>query len=279
MARNVMFKFNLLCFPAKLEKATESPIEMANLCVGQPDKAPHDALPVKKPTTCTTCGPITDVTALKKGIKCGNTFSLVDREALTEAKATYSTQYKGVLDFVPHPAEEVFAQTAPGESLNYLMPADSSGENHYQLMLKLVREHPELAFVSLHTPVSATNLYVLAVRGEALVVEQRVRGQQLRAAPSVGGAANEQLYQMLDMTIGGFVTPFNADAYEDGYAAAVARMAEEGEQVTVGDTKAAPTATVISDEDLMTKLQALAGGKTEKKPAKKAAKKMKETAA
>lgn len=255
-ARNITLQFGLVTIPAKSEKATVSKPDLPNLCVGQPGKDAHEALPVKAPRTCTACGPITDHDALKKGIKSGSSFTLVDREDVAEAKETYSKEYKGVLNLVPHPAAEFLAATAPGKSVNYLTPADGNAAGHYQLLVRLIESHPELAFVGLHTPVSATGLYMLTVRDGVLAMEDRTRSQALKPAPSVGGEVNDALYQMLEGALQAFVAPYDAEAYEDGYAQALAKMAEEGEQVTL-DKGEKKSPVIVTDDALMEKLRAL----------------------
>lgn len=272
MARNAVLTFGLLTFPIKLDTATDKAVSLTNLCPGQPGKGAHDLSPVKMPRTCDSCGPITDYTVLKKGLKQGSSYVVLDASDLSTAKESYGSTYKGHLNFVPHPAEQFMKATAPGETLHYITPADAGGANHYQMLVRLVADHPELSFVTLYTPVSATNLYVLSVRDDVLVLEQRVRTQALKPAPSVGGTINEQLFDLLSTQISMFVTEYNPDTYEDGYAAAVQALAEGAETVNVG-TPATSAPVAMSDDELMVKLRALAGGKkpaARKRTAKKA---------
>lgn len=255
-ARNITLQFGLVTVPAKSEGAIEKKPDMSNMCLGQPDMPEHPATPVTAPKTCAHCGPIRDYTALKKGIKSGGSYTLVDQSEIAEAKAEFTAGYKGVLNLVPHPAADFLAATAPGESLNYLTPADASAAGHYKLLVRMVESHPELAFVGLHTPVSATNLFMLGVRDGVLVMEQRTRSQALKPAPSVGGDLNEGLYAMLEGALQAFITPYDADAYEDGYTKALQKMAAEGEQVTT-DKAEGKSPIIVTDDALMEKLRAL----------------------
>lgn len=257
--RNLMLKFGLIAIPCKTETAIEAEIAMSNLCVGQPGHEPHEATPVKAPTTCEACGPITDRTALVKGVKAGQTYTLINQEDVAAKKVEFAAEYKGVLDLIPHPADEFMAATAQGDTLHYVTPADAGGADHYQLIVKLVQDHPELVFAGLHTPVSKTGLYMLRVRDGVLVLESRTRGQAVKATPSVGGAVNDALYQMLEALLDQFVQPYDAEKYEDRYKAAMEKMlAESSDVVTAAGKEATPVATV-TDEDLMTKLRALKG--------------------
>lgn len=267
-ARKANLQYGLITIPALLDVATISKQDMSNLCVGQPANplgdwkgGTHDALPVKAPKTCTTCGPITDLTVLKKGVKSGSTFTIVDAEAVTEAREEYAADHKGVLQLVPHPAGEFLASTAQGDSLHYVTPADAAGANHYQLLVKLVNEHPELAFVTLYTPVSATSLYMLQVRNGVLVLQKRVREGQMKPTPSVGGDINGELYAMLEATLEDFTKPYAPADYEDHFATAVEQMIASGEKVSVASEVSSTTTPVaMSDDDLMTQLAKLKEG-------------------
>jgi non-homologous end joining protein Ku len=275
----VTVQLGLLSIACKSESAIEKPEDPKNLCVGQPGKPKHDPSPSMAPPTCGVCGPITDRGALVKGFKQGDgTFALVSQEDIAEAKEAYAREYKGKLSLVPHPAQQFMADTGPGDTLNFLTPADAGSADHYQLIVKLVEENPQLVFASLHTPRSATSQYMLRVKDGVLMMEKRTRTQNLKPAPSVGGTVNEALYAQLVSMLPMFITDYDPAAYEDKYLSALSEMIASAEQVSAMGTE--PTAAPVmrvSDDELMAKLQALAGTKT-KKPAKKAAKK-KEVAA
>lgn len=252
--RNVTLQFGLLAIPASAEVATIKMPDMVNLCTGQPGKPDHEHQPLRAPKVCPTCGPVVDYDVLTKGIKTGSTYTIIEREALTEAKVEYAKEYKKKLTLVPHPAQQFLTATAPGDSLHYLTPADAASADHYQLLVKLIESHPELAFVSLHTPVSATALYRVTVREGVLVMEKRVREGAVKPAPSVGGEVNDALYGVLEMMLDSFVTDYDPDAYEDQYAKAVETMLTEGEQV--GGAVAA-TSVAVTDDELIKQLRAL----------------------
>lgn len=257
-ARKITLQFAILSVAAKSEVAIEPKPEFSNLCIGQPNKPVHDASPLKAPSQCDHCGPIVDRDVLLKGLKSGGSYTIVKPEDIAEAKQEYTTEYKGVLKLVPHPIGEYLAKTAPGKSVHYLTPADAANADHYQLLLKLVREHPELAFVGLHTPVSATEQKMLTVRDGVLAMESRTLAAALKPAPSVGGTVNDAFYAMLEGSLGMFTTPYDEAAYEDRYSDALRKMIEDGETVSIDTGKAAAKPTkVLSDDVLMEKLRAL----------------------
>lgn len=257
--RNLSLQFGLVTLSVKSDGAVEKAAPMSNMCVGQPDKPEHPATPVTAPKVCTACGPITDYDALVKGVKQGKAYTIVSQDDVAEAKAEFSAEHKGVLNLIPHPAQQFLGETAPGDTLHFLTPADAASANHYQLLVKLIESHPEYAFASLYTPVSATALYMVRVREGVLVMEKRTRSQAMKPTPSVGGEVNDALYAMLEAVLPTFATDYDPTDYEDKFQAALDAMLESAEQVTVGAVdvkKAAPI--VHTDDDLLAKLQALA---------------------
>jgi non-homologous end joining protein Ku len=256
---SITFQFGLVSFPAKLDKATETPVEMKNLCVGQPQQPPHDPTPLTAPRVCASCGPIVDNTVIVKGIKQGTTYAITTQESVAEAKIKNTDAYKGKVNLVPHPSSDFEAHTAPGKSLYFLTP-DPAAADHYALMVRLVSSHPELSFVSLYTPRSAAGLYRVVVRDGVLVLEERTRGQAIKAAPQISGTVNDALYGMLEGVLSTLVQPYDPATYEDQYAVAINRLAVAAQDMVSlgkGPSAEAPAA-VSTDDDLMAKLAALA---------------------
>lgn len=256
-SRNLQISFGPVVCLAKIESATVSTPSMSNMCVGQPGHEAHEPKPVKAPKTCDTCGTISDYTLLKKGMKSGKTYIVVDQAQVAEAKEEYAQPYKHKIALVPHPSADFLPATAQGDTIHYVVPADEANAENYQLLLRLVKDHPELSFAGLHTPVSATALYMLAARGNVLVLEKRERSQALKPAPSVGGTLNELNYEMMSSFLERFITPYDADAYEDKYGAALEQMLAEGETVSIDTGTATTVAAPATGASLLEQLRAL----------------------
>jgi len=276
-ARNITLQFgDLVSLPLKKESAIDKPQEFVNLCTGQPDKPAHDPSPRRQPYVCEQCGPIVDNERLVKGLKAGSSYVIMTQDEVAEAKETYASEYKGVLKLVAHPAAEFLAQTAPGESVSFLYPATDAIANQYQTLVAFITAHPELVFVGLNTPMSATSLFQVTVRDGVLIMAQRVRSQALKALPAVAGEPMEKLQMFLEMTLEDSLTEYDPTAYEDRYAQAIEALAAETDRTIAeieGAPKTAPVAQGVSDADMLTKLAALSAPKAvpaKKAPAKRA---------
>lgn len=262
MKFNIQINVGLVNLAAKYETAVESEQSMSGLCVGQPDKPAHSPLPIKMPTTCDECGPVTDKSLLKKGIKAGSTYTVIEQSDVADAKAANTAQFKDAITLLAHPTCDVESLSAPGKKLYYLTPATSAGEGQYQLVLELVKQHPELSFCGMFTPRTAAALFRITNRGDALVMEERVTSEnKLKAVPLVGGAVDPNMFTMLnDLVLPQLTKPFDVpDLYADAYAKAIAELAAKADVVTIGKPDAAkPTVSSgTTDADLLAKLEAL----------------------
>jgi len=253
----ITMSLGLVSFGAKLDTATVAKESLRNLCVGAPGQPAHDPKPLKQPSTCSDCGVITDYSAIVKGIPQGaDTFAIVTQEDVAKAKSEALTP-KGQVALVPHPAGDFLGATSAGAKSYYVVP-DPGAENHYALIVKYVTEHPEIALTALYTPRSATGLYRLTVRDSALVLEERTREQSLKPAPSTGGLVNDQLYTVLESIVAATTAPYEAEAYEDTYKAALAALAAAAQVVGTGSTSttATPKPVAQSDDALLAALLA-----------------------
>lgn len=254
----ITFGLGPVVFPASLDKATETAVELRNLCVGSNGHDAHDPKPLTAPRKCEDCGEITDYAGVVKGIKQGSSYAIVEQEKVAEARQTNDAQFKGRVNLVPHPRADFEAHTAQGKSLYYVTP-DPAAANQYAALVELIGNHPELSFVTLYTPRTAAAVYQVVVRDGALMLEERTRGQAMKPAPTPVGMADPQMVQMLDMFLSNLIQPYEPDAYADKYAAAVALLAAEAKDVvTLGSDAAKPApVAAVADSDLMAKLAAL----------------------
>lgn len=260
MAFNITLNYSLMSVACKYEKATVTEEAMKNLCLGQPGKPAHDATPLTQPKTCATCGPVVDFTVIKKGVKQGSTYAILEQTEVAEVKQQNVDAYKGKIDIVQVPSTDFLANTGVGKSINYVTPAAGS-EGHYALLAKLIEEHPERAFVGLFTPRSRVGLYRLTTHKGVIVMEERTREQNMKPVPEVDDEVNQPMFDLLEATMDKLDTPYDPDAFEDKYAVAVAELAIQAQDsVALGTTPKTTTKATVpaSDADLMAKLKALA---------------------
>ena len=256
--------FGLISFPIKVVKATETPVEVKNLCVGSNGQPKHDPTPLQAPRKCPHCDEIKDgYVNIVKGIKAGSGYAIDDQGEVNQARTDYSELFKKKVEIVPHAAADFDKHTVASGSTYYVTPEASASEDHYKLLVALIEAHPELAFVTMHTLRSAASLWRVIARDGVLVMEQRQRGDAVKAAPSVGGTSNPALYAMLDGALSTFVQPYDPVNYEDQFSQAVEAIAAKATEVVSvgGPAKTAAPAPVVavSDDDLMAKLAALSG--------------------
>lgn len=278
-ARNITVTFAALSFPGKVAKATDEDQSLSNFCTGQGDVT-HDPSPVKSPSTCVHCGVLPSyegAQGIVKGIKEGeHTFRILDAEELADIQGKYAGQYKAVIELIPHPAADIMENTAPGKSVNFLTPNGQHGANQYRALVNVIEEHPELAFVGLHTPVSRTHLWHVRVHKGVLLMEERVREDMMRQVPEVSGEVNDKVESMvgwLELLLPELVTPYSKDDYEDTYAAALLAVRGNSTVVAMGDT-AEKVAATGSDSQVIELLQARMDrikAAAKKAPAKKTA--------
>lgn len=260
-ARKMKISFGLMSLDCRRESAREAEVELKPLCIGQAGHDAHPASPLKQdPSYCTACGPDVEVdrATLVRGHGSGTTWTVLTAEqvaALAVSKTEFSEHTS--LKLVAHPAGEFLGATETGESVYYVTP-EPADVDHYALLVRLIDQHSELAFTGL---LSLSNggkakLFWLRTREGVLVLEQRTREQSMKPTPAVEGSVNEKLLAMMEGALEAFVEPYSADDYEDRYATAVSQALGAGV-----DTETGTPVAKSSDEDLMTKLAALASTK------------------
>lgn len=265
---NITLALGLVTVTCKSEVATVSKTSLAYLCTGQPGHAEHPASPRRAPYVCETCGPITDDKALKRGVKSGKTYTIVDAEAATEAKESYAGQYKGTLKLVGHKASDFLAKTGQGDSTHYLTPADATQAEGYAILAALIERHPEVAFTGLYTPSTATALFHLTARDGVIVMLKRTREQSLKPMPAAPSEVNETYYAMLDGLLDGFTEDYDPATYEDAYANTLTDLVAQGDTVALD-----ADATAVGSGDLLAALTALQAEAKKPAPRKRTTKK------
>lgn len=85
-----------------------------------------------------------------------------------------------------HPLQQVLSATVPGETVYYLRPGTKSGAaDGYAGLSALLRMHPELALVAVHSTRSKSQLWRLALLGDVITLQSLCWPEDLYGAPPV----------------------------------------------------------------------------------------------
>ena len=247
LAKGVSLSLGLISATVRVESALDKPDSLRTLCVGtNGPMGTHSPLAIRNVTTCDVCGPITDKTTLLKGKPVGDGFAIVDADAIETLKHDHDDAYKKSISLTVHPVDEVASSTAQGEKMYYLVP--DGAEDRYALFASMVEAHPELAFVGLYTVRSRASMFTLRSHDGILVLEERTRAENMKAAPEVTGTCNQALLGMAEQLLPAMVTPYDAAAYSDTYQAALDSLLAAA-QVTEAGQAVLPIAAPKKDAD------------------------------
>lgn len=269
MATNVMLKHGLINVAVTAVKATEDDkgSSFNTICQGVGDKT-HPATKCKAPLHCPECGNEDRSTFLKGQDTPDGKIAVVTAQDLEAAAATDAEKQE--LNLTCHPADEVSQRTMAAGRVYYLK--DGKGDHsQYSLVLELVRQHPEIAFVTVWAVKSAPALYRLGAFGDTLMLTELAWPERVRQAPIVDVPLNEGLYGMAEQLLLQFTEPFDPATYRDRRSEMIAKIMETAAVVEHGEVA---TLEPRSSEpiDLMAAMAAqLAEAQAAKKPAKKKA--------
>jgi non-homologous end joining protein Ku len=266
VAKDVVLSLGLISTTVRIESAKVTATSaLKTVCDGQ---GGHEHLPqsISSVYTCGVCGPIENRSTLKKGKKVGDGYAIVEADEIQGIKDETSTTFKKQIGLTPHPADEVRLTTASGDKLYYLVPAN--GDTRYGALVELVKSRPDLAFCALWTPRTRASVFMLSVRDDVLVMEERTRAEELKPTPAVEAPSDPTLTAMAEQMLGleGVVQRFDVAAYADTYEIRLATLVSSKDVVESGDAKAegTPSGPAVGNDDLLAKLADMiaAGGKS-----------------
>ena len=219
--KNITLQIGVISFTVDLDGAIETESRMKNVCVG--DVTPHAPTPVKNNTSCPDCGN-KEWSSFKKAEVDGKEYRVVDVDEVTKAKEDSIGATKQVISLTAHPTTEVRTQTVQGDGTYYLTPASVGSADGYNLLVSLLRKHPEVAFLGLWTAVSRTNLYEVRLFGDTLLLEGRARTESIKIKPQPAGAPNAMFEQQMDLLLPMLTKPFDPATYADTYKQEIEKL-------------------------------------------------------
>jgi non-homologous end joining protein Ku len=226
---NIELKIGPVATVVSIDSGFESRVSDTTVCVGQPGHEAHEASPARRPQTCETCGPITDTSVLEKARKVGEKFHVIPLEVAATLSKEHAEPFKNP-EFIPSPREQVDAATVPGEKLYYLNVVGMSA--NYANIRSMIRARPDLAFVARFTPKAAASVFTLEVRGDVLVMVERVMLQGVRALPAVE-AEPDTWEALVTQAVDAMVVDFDASLYDDAHQVALAEAFAASTQTAV----------------------------------------------
>lgn len=275
LRKGVALSFGLMAANVSVHSAIEkSKSGNKNCCEGVQGKDPHPLQPISSVNRCLVCQDDVPYGEIVKGREVEGGFVKVEAEEIVEASVD-AVALKKRTALTPSPTEQVEAQTVPGEKLYYLTP-DPGAETTYAAMRHLVETHPELTFMSLWTPSSRATQFALKVREGCLVMQERVRQENVRAVPPVEAEAPEAMLKMADQVLGleGIVQDYDpatyTDTYEQKIADIIATKTPVAGQMEIATPGVNTPSTAVAGMDALAAMLANAEA-SNRKPAKKAA--------
>ena len=248
-----------LTIPAKLDVATIPQESFKSLCVGQQGKPAHDPVAITAPKTCAKCGTIADYASLKKGRPAGDGFVVLEQTEVADARS-HDALHKGKVQLTPVEAEDFFGNTAQGEKL-YVVHVEPAAADQYAMLVAAVESHPELAWISQYAPRTRAGLFVARVREGVLLLEERVRHENLKALPAAQGTADPTTLGLLEKALPSLVGKFDPANYADKFAEQINALVASKQATAAGAVPQVATPVAAppgSAGDLLSKLQALA---------------------
>lgn len=230
----VALKFGLLPVNVDVVSAIERPkaVSFKTLCTNN-----HDPHPISSIYTCQDCGN-TDKSSFVKGQQVDkNTYAVVDADQLKVA-AEIDPALQTEMPLTVHPTEQVDQHTIEGGNVYFLAPSKGA-DTAYALMLELLRQHPERAFVTVWAPRTVPSMYRLGVFNNALVLTELAWPEHVAVAPNVTTAPSEQEVALGEQLLTMATADFDAATYRDTRTERLAAIAAGG-TVTAGST---PTTT------------------------------------
>ena len=222
--KNLVLSFGAINVIVSADGLKDKETALVSVCCG-PAGAEHDPTQIKQKLHCVTCDATVGYGDLKKAEVVGDTFKVVDQQAVATAKDSVLGATKKMMSVIPHDATEVSTQMLQGDSVYLLSPEGLPQMGAYSLLLDTVQRHPEVAFLVRWTPTSKVSTYQLQVFRGALVMRQLCEPEAVRAvAPLDVIEALPEHQTMVDGLLASMVQPFDPAAYANGAAAALAAL-------------------------------------------------------
>ena len=242
--KGVVVQYGTIMAIVNVDSAVASEPGLKNVCLGDGHGADHEPTALKQNLKCPKCGN-NDAATMQKARVEGKTFTVVSKEEIAEAKAATVGSTAEVIALTAHPSEQVHTQSIQGGSVYQLTAGSQAMVPALSLIHDMIARHPELSFTCLWTPASRPNFYEFRAFGDTLVMEQRVRPQDLKIVQQPLAPIEAAFQKQVDAILQATVADFEPATYADAYRAKLDEVlaSKEGQEGELGEkSKSSPKA-------------------------------------
>ncbi len=233
VAKNVTVSLGFIAATVRVESALYTTDYLSNCCTGNGD---HEPIAVTRPLTCDTCGPIT-MHGLRKARKENGGLVLLEDHEVAELKEDGSPFF-GKVALIPYDSGEVLANTAEGEKLYYLTAMTSP--DNLSLIKQVILAYPNKLFVCKYTVRTKASLFVAQVKGDCILLSERVFRDRLKPLPSYDTPANEAFIPAAIQMVESMNVEFTEATFADTYRASLVETTRDRAIVGGKTDKTAP---------------------------------------
>jgi non-homologous end joining protein Ku len=273
--KGIVVQLGMVTMIADVDTAVRKEESLKQVCTGG---CGHEHAPatINQKRVCQSSGDEVPYTSIKKAKLVGEQFVVVEQDEVAEAKSATLGATKKVIGLTPHPVEGVEGKILPGGSIYALQPSDPAQTQAYAMLHDTITRHPEIVLLGLWTPTSRASLFRFGTFGDALVMEQQYRTEDIAIVEPMIPPIPAPMQAQVDLLLPMMMQPFDPATYADTYAAALADLIASKEAVAgiVGERPKSEgrTPTPAGGVDLMAQLAAAVeqAQAAQAKPARKA---------
>lgn len=228
--KGIVVQLGMITAIMNIESAIEKEdAGLKQVCTGT-GGADHAPVQVKQKKHCAECGEI-DYSDIKKAKIVGTSFQVVDVDEVADVKDATLGASKKMITLTPHPTDDVEGKILPSGTVYTLQPSDNAQMGAYSMLHDTLNRHPEITMLGLWTPVSRKTLYRLGTYGDALVLDQQYRTEEIKVVEPATPPLDPAMQTQVDMLLPMMLQPFDPATYADDYAAKLAELLASREAV------------------------------------------------
>lgn len=207
---------------------------LTNVCQGVGGKK-HAPAKTNQTLACSVCAN-SDKATFHKAKEQGSDYVLVD-SSVTDEAAEVAKQFKGQVNLTCISSVELEAATVSTDGMYYVSakaPEGSDAAHAYALIVKWIKENPDIALISKYAVQSSVALYRLQVRRDGLVLVKYAWPSDVHQSPAVPSTRelDAGLLTQLDTMIRSQVKSFVPDEWANDSRKVIAEATGQVVQIT-----------------------------------------------